>query len=1038
VAEKTAHQLLDANGKATAETKSAPGWFVLDGDDLKVKGYSELFSEPDTAWAPLFSNPIAGNAVQFFPTGEEYFSMVAKAISGAKSSVFIAGWQVSYDVELVGKKTLFECLQDAVDGGAMVYVMPWLSPKAGVDTGDFDTLLAMCLMNAGRSSPSVYCLPAMQQGDQGTLGMFFAHHQKLVVIDNKEAYVGGIDLAYGRRDNGNYSLKAETRKLNELYNSCVPPTHKLSNGDQENCVTRAEMLSACLLDGKKGWVATFLTSPAETLAPVWDAKDTVTDFAKDTTASASTWLNENLKIEFIDQFKGTMQDVAVDSVQGISRLAWQRLDPLVRAKIEKLRDTGTANASNVASVVLAWLNNADLSQLPPGMIQPVANTIQALVMGVVAGLSWRAHKIPKRYDRFYEKIKVVPKSGTVLDTDVQPRMPWHDVHCRVEGPAVFDLARNFVLRWDGIARSYETSLASIRDPLARELLNGVGINIPPSPSLPRIAAAHLPTQDKATKGSNWVQVLRSAPMQLQKDEAAGAKDKTIPIRAQNNCLKGMVKAIAGAQKFIYIEGQFFQSAYGKDGLAAGRLSGPMAAMLDIRRSPGYLEFADMLGIRDCPVAEIPTRMRWAKVDDVMTKARGPAFLNDLRTVLFSLTTVEVTRVLGKKQDRVKNPISQALVNRIQRAIDDGLPFHVYLVLPVHPEGTLNTLNIMTQVHLTMHSLVLGEHSLVNGVRRAILAARYRKDRKMSAAQARAAAKEVNAGQLAEQIGDEWQQYLTLLNLRNWDMFGQRPVTEQIYVHSKLLIADDRVAILGSANINDRSMLGDRDSELAVIVTDEAQVTVKLDGVHEDKVAASVHKLRRDLWEKIFGLKSGNRKAPALASAAILDSPAAPTTWRAIQKCARDNAGIYEKAFWFVPRSAPRPEIQAKRPDDKEEASPFASLWPTWQYKNYTEHDEGGRLLHRMPFDEWFWHKPGPRDGATNTWNVANNAATGNAPEAVPKGVEGFIVALPIHWTRRENNLSGINLTVIADNGLPAAEAGQRVAMTGTDDKEAPT
>jgi len=43
------------------------------------------------------------------------------------------------------------------------------------------------------------------------------------------------------------------------------------------------------------------------------------------------------------------------------------------------------------------------------------------------------------------------------------------------------------------------------------------------------------------------------------------------------------------------------------------------------------------------------------------------------------------------------------------------------------------------------------------------------------------------------------------------------VTELIYVHSKLLIADDRLVICGSANINDRSMLGKRDSEIAVII-----------------------------------------------------------------------------------------------------------------------------------------------------------------------------------------------------------------------------
>lgn len=36
---------------------------------------------------------------------------------------------------------------------------------------------------------------------------------------------------------------------------------------------------------------------------------------------------------------------------------------------------------------------------------------------------------------------------------------------------------------------------------------------------------------------------------------------------------------------------------------------------------------------------------------------------------------------------------------------------------------------------------------------------------------------------------------------------------QVYVHSKLMIIDDREVLIGSANINDRSLLGSRDSEV---------------------------------------------------------------------------------------------------------------------------------------------------------------------------------------------------------------------------------
>ena len=45
------------------------------------------------------------------------------------------------------------------------------------------------------------------------------------------------------------------------------------------------------------------------------------------------------------------------------------------------------------------------------------------------------------------------------------------------------------------------------------------------------------------------------------------------------------------------------------------------------------------------------------------------------------------------------------------------------------------------------------------------------------------------------------------------------VTELVYVHSKLIIVDDRCCLIGSANINDRSQLGKRDSEVATFMED---------------------------------------------------------------------------------------------------------------------------------------------------------------------------------------------------------------------------
>ena len=46
------------------------------------------------------------------------------------------------------------------------------------------------------------------------------------------------------------------------------------------------------------------------------------------------------------------------------------------------------------------------------------------------------------------------------------------------------------------------------------------------------------------------------------------------------------------------------------------------------------------------------------------------------------------------------------------------------------------------------------------------------------------------------------------------------VSEQLYIHSKVLIADDQLVICGSANLNDRSQLGNHDSEIAVVIEDQ--------------------------------------------------------------------------------------------------------------------------------------------------------------------------------------------------------------------------
>ena len=76
------------------------------------------------------------------------------------------------------------------------------------------------------------------------------------------------------------------------------------------------------------------------------------------------------------------------------------------------------------------------------------------------------------------------------------------------------------------------------------------------------------------------------------------------------------------------------------------------------------------------------------------------------------------------------------------------------------------------------------------------------------------------------------------------------MSELVYVHSKMMIVDDKRTLIGSANINDRSMLGKRDSELAIVVDDTNFVSGSFGG-KKVKVGRFCHSLRTALFRFVI-------------------------------------------------------------------------------------------------------------------------------------------------------------------------------------------
>uniref|UniRef100_A0A8B9F5P0 phospholipase D n=1 Tax=Amazona collaria TaxID=241587 RepID=A0A8B9F5P0_9PSIT len=213
---------------------------------------------------------------------------------------------------------------------------------------------------------------------------------------------------------------------------------------------------------------------------------------------------------------------------------------------------------------------------------------------------------------------------------------------------------------------------------------------------------------------------------------------------------------------------------------------------------------------------------------------------------------------------VWNKIGDAIAQRILKAHRENKRFRVYVVIPLLPgfEGDISTGGgsaLQAIMHFNYRTMCRGENSIL--------------------------------GQLKTEVGDKWINYVSFCGLRTYAELEGRLVTELIYVHSKLLIADDNTVIIGSANINDRSMLGKRDSEMAIIVQDTETVPSVMDGADY-----SAGKFAQSLRLRCFRVVLGGSDLSPEHQDPVCDK-FFKEVW--ISTAAR-NATIFDKVFRCLP------------------------------------------------------------------------------------------------------------------------------------------
>ncbi|CAL1290284.1 unnamed protein product [Larinioides sclopetarius] len=258
---------------------------------------------------------------------------------------------------------------------------------------------------------------------------------------------------------------------------------------------------------------------------------------------------------------------------------------------------------------------------------------------------------------------------------------------------------------------------------------------------------------------------------------------------------------------------------------------------------------------------------WSAGIKTMENSIHTAYLDVIRNAkhyIYIENQFFITQSAGHRD--VLNGIGEALFQRILLAHKNKETFRVYVVMPLLPafEGEIGTgtgTAIQAITHWNYASICRGADSLYQ--------------------------------RLLHKVGDP-NAYITFYGLRKHGILNDKLVSELVYVHGKLLIADDRTVIIGSANINDRSMLGNRDSEICLIVEDVDFEKAVMNGkpYEAGRFACS---LRRTLFREHLGLvDKGNQTVD-------IRDPVCESFYKEVWiKTAALNTSIYEKVFRCIP------------------------------------------------------------------------------------------------------------------------------------------
>ncbi|KAJ5263900.1 hypothetical protein N7478_011505 [Penicillium angulare] len=481
------------------------------------------------------------------------------------------------------------------------------------------------------------------------------------------------------------------------------------------------------------------------------------------------------------------------------------------------------------------------------------------------------------------------------------RMPWHDVAMGLVGDCVYDIAEHFVLRWNFIKRDKYKRNDKV-DWLLMEGRTGddediIAVQRPKYPCGDYLQHPLTPlsTKSRGNQGSVRAQIVRSSD-----DWSSG-------ILNEHSIQNAYCEVIRNAEHFVYIENQFFITAtgdqqhpiYNQVGAAivdacvrAGQEGRKFRVIIVIPAIPGFAgDLRDNAASGTRAIMDYQYKSICRGENSIMGQISKAGVDPKEHVFVFALRAYdrinktpaleELEKTAGVTYQDIQRGIAESIMGEsVHPSIGQDGDRHEksYEIDPSLQREKVAKLEKFEEA-VEQHKELRGEASRDSVAHTTML----------------------NGGKMSDEYweGDPEAEKANI-------------VQEELYVHGKVCIVDDRIVICGSANINDRSQLGSHDSELAIVMEDQDFIESEMDG-NPYRAGRHAATLRRQLWREHLGLlpaqdydaaNEANAQPPDVCLNEILEGPEndfvtdplGDSVWNTWREQATVNTEMYRVLF----------------------------------------------------------------------------------------------------------------------------------------------